>query len=159
MKHVTLTSIEKAIEKVDHLEDDALDKLSETYSLAQTNLLAYLMSAAIEYDNEQLEGLIPYYFCLISEAFEQEGVKVNPITEESIDEFEQPFFEMLDAYFDNEDTEILESFCDQPTLTQFMSMEISTVDEDGSSLDDETATQVFIVTMAMIALMSRNVKS
>jgi hypothetical protein len=159
MKHITLTSVEKAIEKVDHLDDDALDKLSETYSLSQTNLLAYLMSAAIEYKNEQLEGLIPYYFCLLSEAFEQEGVKVNAVSEESIDEFEEPFFEMLDAYFENEDTEILEAFCDQPTLTQFMNMEISTVDEDGTSLDDETATQLFIVSMAMITLMSRNVNA
>ena len=156
MKHVSLLSIEKAIQKVDHLDDEALNRLSETFSLAQTNLLAYLMSAAIEYDNEHLEGLIPYYFCLISEAFEQEGIQLNPITEEAIDEFEEPFFEMLDAYFEKEDNEVLEDFCDQPTLTQFMSMEVSTNDEDGVSLDDETATQIFIVTMAMISLMSRN---
>jgi hypothetical protein len=36
-------------------------------------------------------------------------------------------------------------------------MEISTEDTDGSSLDDETATQLFIVTVAMIALMNRAV--
>jgi hypothetical protein len=156
--HISLNSIEKAIKKVDFLDDDALDKLSETYSLAQTNLLGYLMSAAIEYDNSELEGLIPYYFCLISEAFEQEGVKVEAISDEAIDEFEEPFFEMLDVYFEKEQDDILEDFSDQPYLTQFMAMEISTVDEDGSSLDDETATQLFIVTMAMISLMSRNIR-
>jgi hypothetical protein len=36
-----------------------------------------------------------------------------------------------------------------------MAMEISTEDEDGSSLDDETATQLFIVTIAIITLMNR----
>jgi hypothetical protein len=36
-----------------------------------------------------------------------------------------------------------------------MAMEISTEDEDGTSLDDETATQLFIVTLAMITLMGR----
>ena len=36
-----------------------------------------------------------------------------------------------------------------------MAMEISTSDEDGTSLDDETATQLFIVTLAMISLMNR----
>ena len=154
---VTLSSIEKAIAKVDNLDDAGLDRLSETYSLAQTNLLSYLMSAAIEYDNENLEGLIPYYFCLISEAFEQEGIKIDPITEESIDNFEEPFFEMLDEYFEEENEEVLETFCDQTTLMQFMAMEISTVDEDGTSLDDETATQIFIVTMAMISLMDWNI--
>ncbi|MEY3238246.1 MAG: hypothetical protein RI883_2347, partial [Bacteroidota bacterium] len=43
----------------------------------------------------------------------------------------------------------------QPELAQFMAMEISTSDEDGSTLDDETATQLFIVTLAMISLMNR----
>jgi hypothetical protein len=36
-----------------------------------------------------------------------------------------------------------------------MAMEISTEDEDGSSLSDETATQLFIVSLAMITLMNR----
>jgi hypothetical protein len=36
-----------------------------------------------------------------------------------------------------------------------MAMEISTEDVDGTSLDDETATQLFIVTLAMITLMGR----
>ena len=62
---------------------------------------------------------------------------------------------MLDIYFENDDEEILESFCDQPELAQFMAMEISTEDTDGTSLDDETATQLFIVSIAMITLMGR----
>ncbi len=66
MKHVSLASIEAAIKKVDNLDDDGLERLSETFALSQQTLLAYVMSAAIEYDNEQLEGLIIYYFCLIS---------------------------------------------------------------------------------------------
>ena len=36
-----------------------------------------------------------------------------------------------------------------------MALEISTEDSDGTSLDDETATQLFIVTIAMITLMGR----
>lgn len=48
MKHVSFASIENAIKKVDNLDDDGLEKLSETYSLAQQTLLSYVMSAAIE---------------------------------------------------------------------------------------------------------------
>ena len=155
MAHVSLKSIEAAIKKVDNLDDDALERLSETYALAQETLLGYVMSAAIEYENEKLEGLLIYYYCLISEAFTQEGVSNRKITEDDIDTFEEPYFEMLDMYFENEDEEVLESFCDQPNLTQFMGMEITTKDEDGTSLDDETATQLFIVTLAMITLMGR----
>lgn len=158
MKQVTFSSIEKAIQKIDNLDDDGLARISETYALAQPTLLGYIMSAAVEYKNEQLEGLLIYYYCLISEAFSQEQITTGTVTEDEIDEFEQPFFEMLDLYFDKEDEEIIHDFTDQPELIQFMMMEITTKDEDGTSLDDDTATQLFIVTSAMITLMSRAIK-
>ncbi len=155
MKHISFASIEKAIDKVDNLDDDGLERLSETYAIAQETLLAYIMSAAVEYQNEQLEGLIIYYFCLISECFTQEGLSLNSISEAEIDVFEEPYFELLDTYFENDDEELLEDFCDQPELLKFMAMEISTEDVDGSAMDDETATQLFIVIVAMITLMNR----
>ena len=112
MKHVSLASIEAAIKKVDNLDDDGLERLSETFALSQQTLLAYVMSAAIEYDNEQLEGLIIYYFCLISEAFAQEKIVTKEISDADIDAFEQPYFEMLDSYFEHEEEDELENFCD-----------------------------------------------
>lgn len=158
MKHVSFKSIEKAIEKIDHLDDDALEKISEYHSVAQPTLLGYIMSAALEYNNEKLEGLLLYYYCLISEAFVQEGLPTSMVTEENIDAFEEPYFEMLDSYFDNNDEEILEDFCDQPNLAKFIAMELSEPDEDGTELDDETATQLFIVMVAFTTLLSRSVK-
>ncbi len=155
MRHVSLKSIEAAIKKVDNLDDDSLERLSETFALSQEVLLGYAMSAAVEYQNEQLEGLLIYYFCLINESFQQEGIQIRKVTEDDIDAFEEPYFEMLDQYFEKEDEEILESFCDQPILAQFMGMEISTEDEDGTMLDDETATQLFIVALAIITLLNR----
>ena len=136
MKHISLASIEKAIEIVDNLNDDQLEAISNKYAKAQQALLNYVMSAPAEYENEDLEGLLIYYFCLISECFDQEGVKVREITDEDIDEMEEPYFDMLDQYFEDEDEEILESFCDQPFLAQFMAMEVSTEDNDGSTLDE-----------------------
>ena len=159
MKHVSIKSIEKAIEKVDQIDDDGLERLSETYALAQQTLLGYVMSAAIEYDNEQLQGLLIYYYCLISEAFAQEQLTAKVVSEEDIDAFEEPFFAMLDEYFEKENEDLLMDFTDQPDLIRFMMIEVSTADEDGTTLDDETATQLFIVTVAMISLMSRMVNA
>jgi hypothetical protein len=62
---------------------------------------------------------------------------------------------MLDQYFEDENEEILESFCDQPELAQFMAMEVSTEDEDGTDMSEDTATQLFIVSLAMISLINR----
>ena len=155
MKHVSLQSIEKAIKKVDNLNDEGLERIAETYALAQQTLLGYVLSAAEEYQNPQLEGLLIYYFCLISEAFSQEQIKLKEIDEQNIEEFEEPFFEILGAFFDQDDEDILHNYVDQPELTRFMMVEVSTEDNDGSSLDDETATQLFIVTTAMITLMGK----
>jgi hypothetical protein len=154
-KQVTLASIEKAIDIVDNLDDDQLESLSEKYALAQQILLDYVASAATEYENEELEGLIIYYFCLINECFTQEGITFREITEADIDELEEPYFDMLDQYFEDENEEILESFCDQPELAQFMAMEVSTEDEDGTDMSEDTATQLFIVSLAMISLINR----
>ena len=159
MKQVSLASIEKAIEIVDNLTDEQLENVSEKYALAQQELLDYVMTAPSEYENEDLEGLLIYYFCVISECFTQEGIALRQVTEADIDEIEEPYFDMLEQYFDEEDEEIIESFCDQPYLAQFMAMEVSTEDEDGSSLDEETATQLFIVTLAMISLMNRAIEA
>lgn len=159
MKHVSLAAIERAIEVVDNLDDDQLESTFEKYAETQQMLLDYVMSAPTEYENEELEGLLVYYFCLINECFSQEGIKIKAIIEEDIDELEEPYFDMLDQYFEDEDEEILESFCDQPELAQFMAMEVSTDDEDGSSFSDDTASQLFIVTLAMISLMNRAIES
>lgn len=156
-KHVSLASIEKAIEIVDNLDDDQLEALSEKYALAQQTLLNYVATAATEYENEELEGLLIYYFCLINECFAQEGILFREVTEADIDEMEVPYFEMLEHYFDDENDEILDSFCDQPELAQFMAMEVSTEDEDGSDMSEETATQLFIVTLALISLINRSI--
>ena len=143
MKHITYTSIEKAIGIIDNLDDDGLEQIAEKYALEQPVLMGYAMSAAAEYENEELEGLLIYYFCLIIEAFKQEGVALNKVEEEIIDAFD----------------EIIEDFCDQPHLTGFMVMEISEPDEDGTELDDDTASQLFIVVLAMITLLSRSIQA
>ena len=158
MKQVTVGSIEKAIDKIDNLNDEGLERIAETYALGQQTLLGYIMSAAVEYQNPELEGLLIYYFCLLNEAFSQEGYQITAVSEELIEEFEEPFFDMLDQYFDKDDQEIVDEFCDQPELFRFMVSEISTPDEDGSTLSDETATQLFIVSLATITLLSRAVK-
>ena len=159
MKHISLASIEKAIEKIDNLDEDGLERVAETFALSQPVLLGYAMSAAEEYENEKLEGLLIYYFSLILEAFQQEGVTLNEIQESDVEVFEEPYFDTLDAYFENEKLEDFEEFVDQPTLVQFMMMEISTPDVDGTELDDETATQLFIVMNAVISLLSKSIKA
>ena len=159
MSQVTIKSIEKAIEHVDNLDDDALEALSERYALAQPDLLDYVMSAPTEYENDELEGLLIYYFCLIMYSFEVQDIALNVVSDDDIDAMQESYFEMLDSYFESEDEEEIESFCDQPDLAQFMAVEVSTDDEDGTTLSEETSSQLFIVTIGMISLINKAIKA
>ncbi len=159
MSQVSNKSIEKAIEHVDNLDDDALEALSERYALAQPDLLDYVMSAPTEYENDELEGLLIYYFCLIMYSFEVQDIALNVVSDDDIDAMQESYFEMLDSYFETEDEEEIESFCDQPDLAQFMAVEVSTDDEDGTSLSEETASQLFIVIIGMISLINKAIKA
>lgn len=154
MKEVSFNSIEKAIEKIDGMDDDALSKLAEYYAQKQEILLSYAGQAAVEYQNSELEGLLIYYFCIILESFSNEGLEPKTITEAMIDEHEDGFFAVLNNFFNSEDTAGMEDFSGQPTLINFMLVEISTPDIDGTELSDDTATQLFVVTSAIIALLS-----
>jgi hypothetical protein len=155
MKHVSRESIDKAIEIVDNLNDEQLEAITQKYTEEQAVLFDYVISAATEYQNENLDGLLVYYFCLINECFHQEGISLKQIEEEDIDEVHEPFFDMLDEYFETEDEELIESFCDQPHLAMLMATDVSTADDDGSDMSEETATQLYVVSMAMIAIMNR----
>jgi hypothetical protein len=158
MSQVTLGHIEAAVRKLDTMDDNALDRLSETHQAAQPVLLGYVMAAADEYENENLESLLYYYATAILEAFSQAGLYASAITDEQIDEFEEGFFSVLNNYFETEDIDSLEEFSDQPDLVRFMALEVSQPDSSGMQLDDETATQLFIVTLAMISLLSRSLQ-
>ena len=92
MSQVTIKSIEKAIEHVDNLDDDALEALSERYALAQPDLLDYVMSAPTEYENDELEGLLIYYFCLIMYSFEVQEIALNVVSDDDIDAMQESYF-------------------------------------------------------------------
>jgi len=154
MSIITIEYIEKALNKVDGLSEDALDKLIEMYALKQEALLNYVMLAGIEYENEDLNVFSIYYFAVVLEAFQQQGIDLKEITEEDIDAFQDPFLLTLDAINKEEDYTPLHELVNQPSLLQFMVNEIDSEDEDGEVLDEETKTQLFIVTSSMIGLMN-----
>ena len=103
MAHVSIGHVENAIKKVDGLDENALDRLSEAQTTAQPVLLGYVMSAPHEYENPNLENLLIYYYTVILEAFAQAGLHPKTITDEMIDAFEEPYFQVLDEYFEKED--------------------------------------------------------
>lgn len=158
MSQITVKSIEKAVLKIDGLDEDSLEKLSETHVLAQENFVGYILSSAIEYKNDTLLDLLIYYFNIFSEAAVIQGVELNKITDEDIEDFQEEYVQTLDEYMETEDNDLIATLCNQPNMLSFLLSEIETEDADGEKLEDETGTYLFIVGVAMIALMNRAIK-
>ena len=154
MSQISIESIEAAIKKIDGLSEDAQDKKIETLTLRQQQLVNYLLQAGMEYENDDLNMFSIYYFAIIAEAFETQGVQLKEITEDDIDNFQDPFLLALDAIYRDEDYTPMQELIQQNHLTQFMMNEIEAVDEDGEALTDETKTQLFIVSSGMIGLLN-----
>jgi hypothetical protein len=159
MSLIKIEDIEKALDKFDSLDDAGLERLSETYSLAQTELLGYLMQAAEEYENDELASYIMYYFCIILESFTQSNHELNRVTDEMIDAFHDEFMEVLEEYTSEEDPAILDTYINQPNLIGFIAEELDGEDEEGNELDIETSSQLFIVLSAMVGLLNRAIKA
>lgn len=154
MSQVSIKSIEAAIDKIDGLSDEALDRKIETFTLKQQDLVNYVLQAGVEYNNEDLNMFSIYYFAIIYEAFDIEGLQLKQISDDDIEAFQDPFVLALDAIYKDEDYTPMQDLIQQHHLTQFMMNEIEAVDEDGDKLSDETQTQLFIVTSGMIGLMN-----
>ena len=154
MNIIQVKSIEVATNKIDALSEDALDKIIDTFALKQEDLLGHVMQAGMEYENEDLNVYSIYYFTVVLESFIEEGVKLKTITQNDIEEFQEPFLLALDEINKEEDYTALHELINQPNLIEFMALEINSDDQNGDSLDEETKTQLFIVMSSMIGLLN-----
>lgn len=155
MAQITEKYITEAVRKIDGLTEDSLEKLSETHVLAQDVFVGYILSSAIEYENDSLLDYLIYYFNIFSEAAAMQGVKMKKIDETIIDEFQEEYIQTLDEYMETDDEDLINSLCNQPMMLSFLAHEISGPDETGAVMEEDLATNVFIVGIALIALMNR----
>lgn len=155
MTQITEKYIKEAVLKIDDLNEDSLEKISEAHVLAQEIFVGYILSSAIEYENDTLLDYLIYYFNIFSEAFAMQGVKMNKIDEDAIDEFQEEYMETLDEYMETDDEDLIGSMCNQPLMVSFLIHEITGEDETGEVMEEDLASHVFIVGVAMIALMNR----
>lgn|SRR5690554_442050 len=155
MTQITEKYITEAVLKIDGLTEDSLEKLSETHVLAQETFVGYILSSAIEYENDSLLDYMIYYFNIFSEALNMQGVKMKKIDEDMIDEFQEEYIETLDEYMETDDEDLIGSLCNQPLMLSFLLHEINGEDETGAVMEEELATQVFLVGIALIALINR----
>jgi hypothetical protein len=156
---VTIKSIEQSVLKIDELDEDSLEKLSEAHVLAQETFVGYVLSSAIEYKNDELLELLMYYYNIFAEAIVIQGIQLEKITDDHIEEFQEEYVQTLDEYMETEDNDLISSLCNQPNMVSFLLNEIDMEDENGQKLEEDTATYLFIVGIAMIALMNRAIKS
>lgn len=155
MTQITEKYITEATLKIDGLTEDSLERISEAHVLAQDVFVGYILSSAVEYENDALLDYLIYYFNIFSEAFSMQGVKMKKIDEEMIDGFQEEYIQTLDEYMETDDQDLIASMCNQPMMVSFLIHEITGEDETGAVMEEDLASHVFIVGVAMIALMNR----
>ena len=156
MKPVSIKSIENAVSKIDAMDEDALERYSETIVLGQEEFMGYTMSAALEFDNEELLNYLMYYYTIFPEALVQEGLTIAKIDEAMINTFQEEYFAILDEYQESEDFDVILAFSNEKFLMEFLLMEIQPDEENPEeSLDEDTADQLFLVGTAIISMFSR----
>lgn len=155
MIQITEKSIIEAVKKVDQLNEDDLEKLSETHVTAQKTLVGYILSSAIEYERDGLLDYVIYYFNVFSEAIAIQNVKLEAIDENTIDAFQEEYVQTLDEFVETEDDDLISSLCNQPMILSFFINDIFGEDEEEEKLPDEISNELFIVGIALIALLNR----
>ncbi|HLW40665.1 MAG TPA: hypothetical protein VKX31_09745 [Brumimicrobium sp.] len=155
MAQITEKSITEAVLKLDNLSEDALEKLSETYTLEQEIFVGYILSSAIEYENDELLDYLLYYYNIFSEAIKTQGVNLKKIDESVIDEFQGEYISTLDEFMETDDEDLINSLCNQPMMLSFFVNDIFGEDQNGEKLEEGLANELFLVGVAMISLMNR----
>lgn len=148
-------SLLKSIEIIDGLTEENINDFSEKHIVTQPDFMGYLMSSALEFNNEELLDYLVYYYNIFLEAASIEGLNIKIVDEALIDDFHNEYVDVLDEYSESEERELLETFCNQPALLYFLIDEINSVDEQGDVLSDETKSQLFIIGIALIGLLNR----
>lgn len=155
MEQITVKSIETAVKKIDDMSEDVIERYSETLVIAQETFVGYILSSAIEFENEELVNHLMYYFNIFHESFAQQGLAIAPITDEMIGQYEIEYFGILDEYQESEDFDLIVAFTNQPSMVEFFLSEINYDLEEGN-IDDDMLDQLFLVGVAVIAMMSRS---
>lgn len=147
--------ITSALEKISALDEADLEKMSEKHIADQVTFFSYLISSSIEFENDNILDLIVFYFNVLFEAALLQGIDTKTIDDDFIDSFQDEYTQTLNEYMDNNDNDLIETLCNQPPLLDFMIGEITGVDEAGDHLPEKMQTELFVVSIAMIALFNR----
>ncbi|MCO5267808.1 MAG: hypothetical protein M9897_02810 [Brumimicrobium sp.] len=145
----------EAINKLNTISEEEAMQVSEKHTLSQEALMGYIFASVIESENEELGEYLVYYFNLFLETCSLQGVKLNTIDEAMIDTFQEEYIPALDEFMETDDEDLIAAICNQPVLLSFIAQEIQATDEEGQLFSDEMATQVFVMSVAMIGLINK----
>lgn len=159
MKVISLNTIESAAESINNMDTDQLISYSERCTRQHEALFGYIYGAMLEYENPDLDDLVPYYAYIILEAFRLEGIEIPKVDETDLEAFDEQFVEVIEQLYENDSLEALEEMCEQPWLLEFMKVEVNGEDEAGQTLKETTAEQLFLLCAAFIGIVSKKISA
>lgn len=139
---VSENSIEKAIDKIESIPEEAIQGYIDNVAKLQPAILAYAMVTGEEIKQELAEDLL-YYALIVFEAFSEESGFVPEVSENIITACETAYIEKLEQLeqADDSDAGMLDIFNStaQPALLHFLVNDLI-IDEDNET-EEEIASE------------------
>ncbi len=155
MLQISEESINQSIEFINSASEDVLNEYSERYADTQESLVGYVFQTAAEDDDDELLSYFVYYYTLIMHIFENAGKKLPVVDDAFIDAFHEEYLELIDEYTENEDFSELSDFIGQPVLIDFLLQDISSEDDEGNEIDEDTQNILSMVLICLVGILTK----
>ena len=151
---VSKENIISAAEKINAMEEGALEKHIEGVTLRQEQLTAFNISTAMEFNNDAVAQYAMYYFSVLFEAYETEYDRIKVFGEDEINTYlEGKFYPALDQLFKEQNEEGFRAVVQEDTVLDFLTYDLSELKKNDEAFDDQAFSQLFILTSALAGLM------
>lgn len=151
---VSKENIIEAAEKINAMEEGALEKHIEGVTLRQEQLTAFNISTALEFQNDAVAQYSMYYFAVLFEAFEKEYNTLKVFGEDEINSYlEGQFYPALDQLFKEQNETAFRTTVQEDTVLDFLTYDLGELKKSDDKFDDQAFSQLFILTSALTGLM------
>jgi len=147
MQQLSIESIERALDRVSNFTPEEFLESLQQLDCEQETLNSLITvdydRYAQKYAEEDCCDYLLFYLIVIYLAFGEQNISLRTINKEEILQDQESFWEMMDAFLETENIELVDEYTGQPNLIRFLLDELSAPDEHGVEIDDEVAVDVF----------------
>lgn len=156
MNKVEVDNLDKALQKIDTIEESELQTLLDGYAEKQKPLVTYILATCESFENSQnIASLALYYYAVFYESFVNAEATPKAVTDEDMKNFLDQYMPIIE----NPDAEAMSDkmleLIQQDVLFSFLINEIVHEDDNGVKMGDDEQQQIYILGTIMIGMLNQ----